>query len=312
MFLIYAGVFMTMIIALLVYPFWVKKNDHFITGIKASDDEEKTNLKIEKQALLSSLADLEVDYAQGKIASEDFNRMKLSSEHRLLAVLQNLEGTGKATPSPISPEALSKTMKRTSSLALSLIVAILVLIGTAGVYNLVYGKIERSQQTSGEAGGAAGGEGAPPINPLEMVARLEKKLKENPNDLQGQMMIGRSYATLQRWEDAKKAWKKAVELDGKNEVAQFNYADTLLRTAGPDEKAVYQEALEHLDIALIKVPREPVVLWTKGVALLHLGKNMEADQAWTAAYQYLPPDSKDAEFVKQALQNLRSGKVPSN
>ena len=41
MFLIYAGVFMTMIIALLVYPFWVKKNDHFITGIKASDDEEK-------------------------------------------------------------------------------------------------------------------------------------------------------------------------------------------------------------------------------------------------------------------------------
>jgi cytochrome c-type biogenesis protein CcmH/NrfG len=309
MFLIYAGIFMGLVIALLIYPLWMKRNRNLITGEAASQDEERINLQIEKQTLLGSLADLEVDHSQGKLAPEDCHRLKLSFEHRLLILLQLLENSGHEegrNPSPASP----LPSRRRWSIALSLILALLVASGTAGIHNLVYGKIARSQQASGEGGG--GGEGTPPVNPVEMVARLEKKLKENPNDLQGQMMAGRSYAALQRWDDARNAWKKAVELDGKNEAAQFNYADALLRTAAPDDQAAYKEALEHLEIALMKVPREPVVLWSKGIALLHLGRNMEADQAWTAAYQYLPPGSKDAEFVKKALENLRSGKVPAN
>lgn len=309
MFLVYAGLFIGLVIASLIYPLWMKRNRNLITGDAASQDEERINLQIEKQTLLSSLADLEVDYSQGKVAPEDYHRLKLSFEHRLLSVLQHLEKSGHQEGlNPSSADPLPS--RRRWNVALSLILALGVASGTAGLHNLVYGKIARSQQASGEGGG--GGEGTPPVNPVEMVARLEKRLKENPNDLQGQMMAGRSYAALERWDDARKAWKKAVELDGRNETAQFNYADTLLRTAGPDDQAAYKEALEHLEIALMKVPREPVVLWTKGIALLHLGRTMEADQAWTSAYQYLPPGSKDAEFVKNALQNLRLGKVPGN
>jgi cytochrome c-type biogenesis protein CcmH len=314
MFLVYAGLFLIPVVAILILPFWLKKHHPVMTGINASENEDLSSLVIEKETLLGTLADLEVDRDQGKYSPEDYLRSKQANEHRLLIILRQLEETREKvaltdTPQNVPPSTGMKTGPR---FILSFVIGVLIVAGTAEIRTLVYGKIQRSQQAAGEEGRSEVGEAVPPVNPVEMVARLEKKLKENPNDLQGQMMAGRSYATLQRWDDAKNAWKKAVELDGRNEVAQFNYADVLLRTAKPGDRAVYQEALDHLNIALMKVPREPVILWTKGVALLNLGKNMETDQVWTEAYQYLPPGSKDADFVKQALQNLRSGKFPAN
>jgi cytochrome c-type biogenesis protein CcmH len=143
-----------------------------------------------------------------------------------------------------------------------------------------------------------------------MVARLEERLKNNPNDFQGQLMAGRSYAALERWEDAEKAWRKAIELDRRSHAAHYGLAEVLIRTADPGNRAVYQEALGHLDTALINVPQDASVLWAKGVVLIHLERYAEADEAWTEAYKYIPPDTESAEFVKKALQDLRSGRAP--
>ena len=305
-----AAILLIPVTVLMILPLWIGRTERTETGERASGDEEWINLGIERESLLGTLADLEVDHSQGKFRPEEYLRLKRLAEQRLLQVLEQLGQKKRAGESRVSGESVQAASGR-FRLAGSLLLALLILSGTAGFYQLVYGKIARSQMASGEEANGPPAAG-PPVNPVEMVARLEKRLKENPNDLEGQMMAGRSYVTLQRWDDAKRAWKKAVELDGRNEIAQFNYADVLLRTAGPDDRKVYQEALAHLDLALMKVPREPVVLWTKGVALLHLGRNQETDQVWTEAYQYLPPGSKDADFVKQALQNLRSGKVPLN
>ena len=48
---------------------------------------------------------------------------------------------------------------------------------------------------------------------MEMVAKLEARLKENPDDLQGQIMAGRSYQALGRTAEAQQAWAKVLELD---------------------------------------------------------------------------------------------------
>ncbi|MBI1821481.1 MAG: hypothetical protein HY036_11325 [Nitrospirae bacterium] len=309
MFLVYSAILLVLVTGYLLYPVWVKNQRYLMTGNEAALDEEQTNLKIEKQSLLTSLSELDLDYAQGRFSDHDFRQLKTGYEQRLIKVLAKLETIEQKIHEPKSPtNPFPSSRLSGSQWAISTLLALLIVSGTAGVYKLVYGKFERAQQSANEDGVP---QGTPPVNPLEMVARLEKRLKENPNDLQGQMMAGRSYMTLQRWTDAEKAWRKAVELDERNEVAQFNLADVLIRTATPGNKAVYEEALDHVEKALINVPREPVVLWTKGLALLHLGRTQETDQAWTAALQNLPLGSEDAEFIKKALQDLRAGKAPS-
>jgi cytochrome c-type biogenesis protein CcmH len=183
----------------------------------------------------------------------------------------------------------------------------LVLGSSSGIYSYLHWK-EGEQRLAMERQGQGQGQGMP--NPLEMVARLEQRLRENPNDLQGQIMAGRSYLALQRIEEARSAWSKVLELDPKNYEAHYNLGVILISSAEPGHLKNYEEALEHLNTALVKVPREPAVLWYKGVALVHLQRFSEADESWTTAFQNLAPGTEDAELVKQALQSLRAGTTP--
>jgi cytochrome c-type biogenesis protein CcmH len=139
-----------------------------------------------------------------------------------------------------------------------------------------------------------------------MVARLEKRLKEDPDNLQTQMMAGRSYMVLERWEDAKRAWEKVLALDERSHTAHYAIGEILIRTAA-GEPSLYEEALTHFDKALINTPQDPVILWARGVALVQLERPAEADEAWTAALQAIPPDVESAEMVRKALQALRAG-----
>lgn len=196
-------------------------------------------------------------------------------------------------------------MKWAGSAALSLVV-----IGTAaGIYGYIHGKIGlEAQKRVAEQGGVPGSQGMP--NPAEMVARLEKRLQENPNDLQGQVMAGRSYMTLQRIDDARKAWSKVVELDYGNYEGHFFLGLIQIQTAPPDDPKSSEEALSHFETALVKMPRDPAMLWYKGVALLRLKQYALVDRSWTEAFQNLQPGTEDAEFVKKALQSLRAGSPP--
>jgi cytochrome c-type biogenesis protein CcmH len=156
--------------------------------------------------------------------------------------------------------------------------------------------------------GGPNGQGMP--DPREMVARLEARLKANPNDLQGQIMAGRSYLAMDRIDDATKAWNKVLELDPRNYEAHFNIGVILLQKRKIDDPKIFQEALSHFDLAMIGIPREPAVLWYKGVALVHLKRYKEAEESWTNAFQNLAPGTEDAKFVKQAFESRRGGKPP--
>lgn len=67
----------------------------------------------------------------------------------------------------------------------------------------------------------SGAQHAPPqMSPVQgkvdavdvMVERLRARLEREPNDVDGWVLLGRSYHYLERWEDAKAAFAKAREL----------------------------------------------------------------------------------------------------
>ncbi|HLG21753.1 MAG TPA: tetratricopeptide repeat protein [Candidatus Manganitrophaceae bacterium] len=312
MFPVALGSLLAAVIVFLVYPFWRKTQVPFIVGHDASLNEERIDLEIEKQTLLKSLSELEMGQAQDAVPPADYGRLKDGYERRLAKILDRLDNVeellaplrppkSKNRPAPSSEK--TRGFGWTRSLALGLVVV----IGASGMYRLVHWKIER-RQSAENAAEAVGG--TPPINPLEMVARLEKRLKENPDDLQGQIMAGRSYMALERWEEAGKTWRKVLELDPRNHDAHYSLGEVLIRAAPPGDRKAYEEALDHLEKALMNVPQDPSVLWAKGVALVHLDRYTEADTAWTEAYRYIPPGTESSQFVKKALDDLRSGRAP--
>ena len=301
---------LALITGVLVLPLFRRTEMTLIMGQAASQDEEQVNLEIERRTIASSLSELEVDYEQGRVSSSDYEQMKLGFEHRLLDILDRLEQFKEAV-SPRQkkkkkegePNAPSKGKVWFSMIALGLLVG----GGSTGVYKLIHLKFEQKALSS-EQGTPA----QMPINPEKMVARLEKRLKENPDDLQGQIMVGRSYIAMERWGDARRAWEKVLELDPKNYTAHYRLGEILLSEPSSGDISIAEEALGHFDKALISVPQDASILWARGIVLLQIGRTFEADEAWTQAFQYIPRGTPESDMVKKALEDLRAGRMPTS
>jgi cytochrome c-type biogenesis protein CcmH len=314
MFVIFASLVVLAVLLTLSYPLYRPPTTVIPIGDEAVRKQARIDLAIEKQTLLSSIAELDLDLAQGRLAETDHKRLKAVDEHRLARVLHKIDqlppletgGTGGSQATGAAGDAPPSDLGR---VAAAFTTAVVIVASAAGIYLYIQGKIGlEAARRAAQSGASTATAGMP--NPAEMVARLEQRLKENPNDLEGQMMAGRSYMTLQRMDDARKAWTKVLELDPGNYEANYFLGLILLQTTTRDDTAALERALEYFNTALVKVPREPAVLWYKGVVQVHLKNLASADESWTGAFQNLAPGSEDADFVKQALQDLRSGKPP--
>ncbi len=300
-------IIMAFVAAALLYPFWTQGSTPIPMGEDADRDQERIDLGIEKQTIIHSISDLDLDQAQGRLSSEDHQRLRALEEVRLgktLDRLKTLESSASKKTAADTPPGPGMKIGTTVTLFL------LVIMSSWIVYSSLEGRIglEAKKALSRTSTPAGSPQGMP--DPIKMVARLEKRLAENPNDLEGQIMAGRSYMTLKRLEDAKKAWKKVIELDFGNHEAHYLSGFLILETTPRSDIQSLEEAIKHFDTALVKVPREPAVLWYRGVALVHLQDFAAADQSWTTAYQNLTPGTEDAEFVKDSLQKLRTGNPP--
>jgi cytochrome c-type biogenesis protein CcmH len=293
---------MVSVIIVLVYPLLRPPRASIQTGVEAA---EWIDLQIEKEALLRSLADMEIEWAQAHLPEEDYQRRKGETTHRLAALLSRMD----VLTDTVETQAAQPPRVKVRWGVVCLL-SVGVVGGASGVYQLAHWKLERAQVAAMDATEVGNPKipAVPGINPEEMVKRLEKRLQENPDNLQGQMMAGRSYMAMERWEDAKRAWEKVVELDARNHTAHYSLGEILIRTQPPGDPSMATEALSHFDLALINLPSDPTILWARGIALIQLGRTAEADAAWTTAYQGIPPNTQASEMIKQALSELRSGK----
>ncbi|MFZ5876020.1 MAG: tetratricopeptide repeat protein [Nitrospirota bacterium] len=299
------GLLLLAVGVVLAIPWWRRDPEPIPVGYAADQDQERIDLVIERESLVRSLKELEIEHGQGRLMDADYTRLTATDERRLLTVLDRLEALAGAAP--VQPVAVEPAGARTSGrrwLAATVPV-ILVLVASSSIYAYIQWQQARAwDAVSAQAGPA----GMP--DPRQMVARLEERLRANPNDLEGQIMAGRSYMALDRLPDAKAAWTKVLELAPRNHEAHYSLGVIMINTRKFDDPELFKVALEHFDRALINVPMEPAVNWYRGLALWYLKRYRETEDAWSTAVQNLPPGSEDAEFVKGALVKLRAGQVP--
>ena len=301
-FLIACVIILLGVITAISLPFWKKDpTTPDLISQEAAEDQERADLSVEREVLRQSLQELEVELAQGRLEQKDHDRLKITDEHRLIGVLDRLEALATSSTQASSAQQTKKTGKAWgSAIAASLVVLVL----SVGIYSfLQWRTINRLVDV--QAGMATQ---AP--DPREMVARLETRLKENPDDVQDQMMAGRSYLALDRVDDAKKAYEKVLELDTRNHEAHYKLGIIMIEERKFDDPKIFKAALEHFDLVLIDLPNQPGVNWYKGLALWYLKRYRETEEYWATAHTNLKPGSQDAEFVKQALVKLRKGETP--
>lgn len=136
-----------------------------------------------------------------------------------------------------------------------------------------------------------------------MVTQLAARLQAQPNDLDGWLRLGRSYAVLGDSDKAAAAFQHAVALkpdDAAIKLQEFQALIARLQATDPLPPA----AVTLLRQIAAEAPDQPEVLWYLGVQAARDGRPDEARQDWGKLLRTLPPGGQDAKLVQSALDTL--------
>jgi cytochrome c-type biogenesis protein CcmH len=135
----------------------------------------------------------------------------------------------------------------------------------------------------------------------KMLAQLEAKLSANPQDIQGWLMLGRSYTALERFPRAVEAYQKAYDLSkGQDIDAIVGLGESL---ALLDQASLAGRAGELFNEALRRVPDHPKALWYGAVAALQAGDLKLGRDRLQALLSRDPPEQLRV-ILEQQIQDL--------
>ena len=133
-----------------------------------------------------------------------------------------------------------------------------------------------------------------------MVGKLETHLREDPNDLNGWLMLGRSYVVLEKLEEAIVAYDHARRLDANNADAALGLGEAMsLRTGGD----IPPQAAELFEAAFKLSPENPKALLYSGFAAANRGDTAAARTRWQALKALHPPEQID-KMLDQRIAEL--------
>ena len=121
----------------------------------------------------------------------------------------------------------------------------------------------------------------------EMLASLEARLAEQPDDVDGWKMLGRSYMHLENYPGAVRAFTRAVELEGSaNAQTLVSLGEALL---GTDREALTGNAGQLFENAVAIAPNDQRALFYAGMAAAARGDTSLAADRWEALLAQSPP-----------------------
>jgi cytochrome c-type biogenesis protein CcmH len=189
-----------------------------------------------------------------------------------------------------------------SAFVLSLVIAFVLPLATAGLYLLIGTPAALNGVTA---------ESTPPLTMQQAVVELHVHLAEQPNDLQGWMLLAQTSAMLHDPADARDAYDHALKLDANNAEAMVGWAeaDSMLR----DGHLIDGRALELLKHAVQMHPDNQRGLWLLGISDFQHGLYRDASATWRLLQPQLAPGSTVAKAVAEqiAVADARASGAPA-
>lgn len=136
----------------------------------------------------------------------------------------------------------------------------------------------------------------------QMVAELAKRLRDQPDNLEGWILLGRSYAALERYREAAGAYARAYRLANDNPGLIVDYADLLISANGG---RFTQEVGRLLDEALALQPDNLKAHWLMGTWNYRQGDYRGAIDHWQRVESRLPRTDQNAVLVARQIRQAK-------
>lgn len=236
------------------------------------------------------LRELEADLRAGTLAQDQYEIARREIEARLL---QDVGAGGTAAARPRS---------RAAAIAFGIAIPVCALAVYLAVGNP-------------EAVLAPGDVESPPHGISEqqvqaLVARLAARLRDNPEDAEGWVMLARSYMVLGRFREAAEAYANAAARMPKNAQLLADYADALGMAQG---RSLRGEPERIIARALAADPSNVKALALAGTAAFDKQDYAKATDYWGRIVPLVPQDSELAQSIRASIAEAqeRGGAAPA-
>lgn len=275
-FAIFATLLIVVVAAFILPPLWLG-----LRAPRGSADRKEANLAIFRDQLL----ELEREKGEGTLADADFEQARRELQRRLLEEVE---------PEAAAATAASHAPSRKTAIALLLLLPILALLG--------YGMLGKPQALDPAQTSAPPKMTADQIN--AMVAKLAERMQANPDDMQGWLMLARSYKTMGRYEDAVAAYGKAEKVINDDPELLASYAETIAMAAG---KGLKGKPAQLIARALKLDPQNPHALFLAGAAAMEAGDNKKGIAYWEALLPQVEPGSEIDQLLRSGIDKMKAG-----
>jgi cytochrome c-type biogenesis protein CcmH len=260
--------------------------------VNSSITSDELNLAVFKQ----QLAELDNDLATGVLDQTRYDAARTDLEKELLSDVSETAQTGESRKS-------GSTMALT---ALVIPLAAFLIYQTIGTPEIITHLANHpgdmptaSTQPQSQAGSSM--QNLPPME--ELVKRLAAKLQEEPDNLQGWIMLGRSYMALNDPTAAINAYERAMEINDKSADLLLAYAEATASMAGNNFTG---RAAQLVEKAIRLEPDNPNVLWLGGILAYQRAEYQSAIDSWSKLRSMLNPQGTELESVNEALDDART------
>jgi cytochrome c-type biogenesis protein CcmH len=236
------------------------------------------------------LEEIERDRADGRIGHDEFEAARVEVSRRLLAAA-NAEGQ--------APAAIGdSTRRRITAMGAAVIAIPLIAVPLYGLLGSpdLPGRSIAALSNEEHANSIAG-----------IIARIEAHLEEEPSDGRGWEVVAPVYMKLERYDDAVKARRNALNLLGATPAREVDLGEALTAAAGG---VVTAEAKEAFDRAIAGDGDSVKAMFYLGLAAQQDGKSGEAVRIWRDLMGKSPPDAPWLPVVRESMARVEGTEVP--
>lgn len=174
---------------------------------------------------------------------------------------------------------------------LAIVLALAIPASAAGLYWL-----------EGEPGALDPRSAAPPATMQEAIAQLQRRLQQEPDNIEGWALLGRSQMAAGEFSQARDAFAQAWKLQPGDPDLAVEYVESMLHSAA--DRRLPPEAVALLEAALVAQPGNQRALFFLGMQQLQDGQPANAALTWEKLLPLL--DAEAAEALRPQIEQARA------
>ena len=241
------------------------------------------------------IAELDNDLENDILTQEQYNKSKQELQQRMLQDVSERE------------KMVVKKNKKIHNIAISTFITLTLPLAAVFLYMVIgdtRGLLPQAQLANATQMNRGSGSDSPAghDNFSSVLENLIARLEKNPEDIEGWIMLGRTYAIMERYAEASNTYAKLVELVPDNPQILSDYADVL---AMKNQGNLTGKPAELIYEALRIDPQYPKALALAGTIEFEQEKFEQAAAHWEKLLEVIPVDSQLAKSVKTSIAEAK-------